>query len=417
LTHNELKPLADPTHRETIARDALSDGAPAAAGNRQEALPPSTVVVVLDRKNLPVVSPIKVGLFSDLKLLDTSKINDKSCRLSTPRSGSFLVAVDTTTTPAVGGFVDSEWSVQRVWGQWRPFAEVNIGPGEEETIPLRFIPPGSLAVTVLDPEGRPLEGAILNLRSVDVADEHQVLESDLVGACVFKGLRAGGYVLMARHANLNRHAYRVTRLQVEPGKDSITRIQPEVANSSISGRLADLSGRPLGGAALALTFEESSARRAVTQSDGSFLFEGLLAGEVTIAVLNQELPLRPEEPAMDIVSAPIAEQLLLLPNEKIDLPELTVELEERPTLAIHVFAPDGITKEQIVVKQIVPRGHRASFPTADVFRAGTSLIRTVRVRRPRKGAERLVTLWQKNRCLASTLIKADSPLTTTVYLE
>ena len=386
---------------------------------RSRAETAATVQVLLDAHDfeLEANTPLRVGLFKGLKPLDSCVITGNRAQLSTLTSGTLVVAVDKTTVPADAGFIESMWSVQREWGQWKPFADVEVGPGEEKQVRLRFIPSGHLTVTVIDPRGQPLEGTMLVLRSVNVPEEHQSLESDAAGMGTFEALRPGEYVLRARQANLSRHSIRAARVQVKPAATATALLQPEPAEASVSGKLTDLSGYPIEGATIELKLEEMGTRRAVTRSDGGFVFEGLLAGEVSIAVRRQELPIKSDQPAMDIVSTPEIERLLLLPNDKIDLAELAVGLEEKPTIALQIFAPDHITKEQIVVRQTMPTGNPPSLPTADVFRSGANLITTIRVRRPIAGAERLVTLWDKGRCLASTMIKFDSLETTTLYLE
>jgi hypothetical protein len=425
VSHNNFSPLMGTVHQSDELPYVTGEGVLTTLKGRGEGVSLSSVLVLLDRSNLGTNLPVKIGLFKGLKLIDIGEILGDSCRLSTQRSGTFSIAVDTTTLPDAYGVSSSRWAAGTNWSGWTPFEELEINAGEEALAKLQLLPPGHLTVTALCHEGLPLEQVRLSLSSVDFPAESHTRESVPSGVITFNKLRAGSYILRARAYGSrydSKHAYRSTRVDVDSGVTSSARIQPEPRSATVSGILTGISGLPVMGASIHLKLDHEATKKIASGPDGRFFFNELHAGEFIIKVPKQELPISGNGPALDIISSLRVGPLQLKFGEHIQLGELAIQLKEEPSLTLHVFGSTPDIQNELSIRHTdQTRSNiraKPSFTEVEIpgNYKGNQKVGAYRIRRPKAGVEREVYLLHGKSLLGKLLISYDSPAAIDFYL-
>jgi uncharacterized GH25 family protein len=180
----------------------------------------------------------------------------------------------------------------------RPYTLVARGPGgiagpvtakltqTSEPVVLRLRPAAKVTVRVTTPDGKPVDGATVELRGID--DQHETTKA---GAAVFVAVVPGGYQLAAFAPGM---AHVFQWLQVGSGdNDAALTLVP---GAKVSGTVVDEQGKPVAGARVVYSgasdwMQQADDRRdaVVSGADGAFAFPALPAGSFRLLASHDDL--------------------------------------------------------------------------------------------------------------------------------
>jgi 5-hydroxyisourate hydrolase-like protein (transthyretin family) len=150
---------------------------------------------------------------------------------------------------------------------------------------------------VYDPEGRALEGALV--QAGDPAQAHRELadgtsamgpreartRTDAEGRFHFPHLAAGACPLEVRMRELSAHQQ---QLELRPGGENFVAVHLQ-RGAELFGIVRDASGAPLAKAELSIgPYDSITRQQRLSQDDGSYRFRGLCAGEQVLRVQSEE---------------------------------------------------------------------------------------------------------------------------------
>lgn len=180
----------------------------------------------------------------------------------------------------------------------RPYTLVARGPGgiagpvtvkltrTSEPVVLRLRPAAKVTVRVTTPDGKPVDGATVELRGVD--DQH---ETTKVGLVTFAAVVPGGYQLAAFAPGM---AHVFQWLQVGSGETLAALTL--VPGAKVSGTVMDEQGKPVAGARVVYSgasdwMQQADDRRdaVVSGTDGDFAFPALPAGSFRLVATHDDL--------------------------------------------------------------------------------------------------------------------------------
>jgi len=136
--------------------------------------------------------------------------------------------------------------------------------------------------TVVDSDGHPSAGAVVQLRSV-LLNWHREIATDEDGS--FKIVAGNGAFRIWARKGLQSSP----QLPVDLGPNTLATLKLQLQNSTIAGTVIDANGEPV--AEAKVTADDGlgqSVRGEVTDSHGKFVFNGLAAGNYTLAAHRQD---------------------------------------------------------------------------------------------------------------------------------
>jgi hypothetical protein len=177
------------------------------------------------------------------------------------------------------------------------------GDGLDLPVVLSPLERGSLAGRLIDPEGRPVPGFSLELRSAQPGAITRVT-GDHQGAFAVDDLPAGRLSLESGSA---APQLSVSGLEITAGARRTVDVVLDLGGHEIAGRVRDGGGRPVAGAQVSLAWRHAAAgmvsqshRRAITDHQGNFVFTRLGSGPHALTVnaagfhnLSQEVAAAP----------------------------------------------------------------------------------------------------------------------------
>lgn len=180
----------------------------------------------------------------------------------------------------------------------RPYTLVARGPGgiagpvtakltqTSEPVVLRLRPAAKVTVRVSTPDGKPVDGATVELRGTD--DQHEITKA---GIAAFPTVVPGGYQVAAFAPGM---AHVFQWLQVGAGESEVAlTLAP---GAKVSGTVIDEQGKPVPGARVVYSgasdwSQQADERRdaVVSGTDGGFVFDALPAGSFRLVATHDDL--------------------------------------------------------------------------------------------------------------------------------
>jgi hypothetical protein len=200
--------------------------------------------------------------------------------------------------------------------------KVEIG-GQPETIDvvLESLGTASLRGSMVDPDGHPLPGFTLWLRSAYGSTRAFPVTGDAQGQFAAGPLPEGAVALETRAAP----QISVSGIQVVAGAPKAVVLVLDVGPHRLEGAVADEEGRPLGGARVALLWaradggaDSRSFRETVTGANGSFLFTQLGSGVHALSVTAAGFRSVQLQPQIGSMTGPL--QIKLVSGQQSQVP-------------------------------------------------------------------------------------------------
>jgi len=157
---------------------------------------------------------------------------------------------------------------------------------KSDPVVLRLRPAAKLTVTIATSDGKPLDGATVDLRGAD----HQTQETKGGGTTVFTAVVPGGYQVAAWAPGL---AHATTWIQVGAGEPTARLVL--VQGAKVSGIVVDEHGKPIAGARVTYHGTSDWSQQAdprydaiATGADGTFTIDAMAAGTFRFAAAHPE---------------------------------------------------------------------------------------------------------------------------------
>lgn len=168
-----------------------------------------------------------------------------------------------------------------------------VGPGNTaHDVRLEAGGHGSLSGRLIDPDGRPLDGFAVWLRSQDSGGGHTPVPvaSDATGNFEIEQVPAG----MLRLESTSQPRLQAGGIELQPGQSRHVEVPLDWGERWMFGRVVDVNGTPVAGAQVTLQWSRrhhdvisSSRRRAASDVEGFFAFSNLGARDYSVTVRAQ----------------------------------------------------------------------------------------------------------------------------------
>ena len=148
-------------------------------------------------------------------------------------------------------------------------------------------PAASIAVRIVDSDGKPLAGAPV-FAAVDFGDIGMTIDktttfTDEAGRAEWRALPIGlDYVVTTTMAEYGRRSATLALAPADAGTTHEVELRLSPANLSLSGIVLDPAGKPVSGASVTARGTDQPIRSAKTDETGKFAITGLIAGSVRL---------------------------------------------------------------------------------------------------------------------------------------
>ncbi len=375
----------------------------------------SRLILRLEEEGSSLVSLAALAIFDDWDLLESVDLQPGTdFELGIPWDRDLLVAIQQGALPDGISLPDRPDRLSILRGEYSVIGSVRLAAGETREMTVRLAQTATVEISLSDEDGAPLAGAPLVLQRVDLAARPRRALSGPDGRATFESIHRGEYrVIAPRHA-MGESVLPVRVLRVGPGEWHSTALRLESAGASVAGSISSQDGAPASGIRVELRRHEARIGSTRTGDDGTFRFEGVPHGALTLFVPEQDTAAPDGRTTFHLLGPAYRVDLETYTDHELDLGQLDVFPVRRRSILIHLEGEHGTRSNQQPLIALLSSPLDAGSALPEAQRRARRAVKVqlgdaLTIERPLHGHAEQISLWRGGVRVSELCLSASSP--------